>query len=333
MREPVLRELEHLVGDSARGVLLEAIDPAVPHPIRELLLLPVEDFMGEVFFAVGTIAVEGLSQQPLLDVLLLRALVDHLDFGVKLHDDVEEVLVQEWHPHLQPPGHSGLVGAKAVIEVEVLDLAHTLLVQLLAVRRLVEVEVAAELLVGTLTGEHHLHAHRLDLTGEEEEGGARADSGHVVRLEVVNHVLDSVDALLDGEVELVVLRPEHLRHLLGVEKVGGANEADGEGDGGRDALGLAHLHHARRHQGRVEAAGEEDTVGHVGHEALLDGGDQRVAHQGFVEGLGRVRDVEPLGVVVLVELHVLARPVVPGRERLDRLAVLNEAFHFRREPD
>ena len=35
------------------------------------------------------------------------------------------------------PRHGGLVGAQAVEEVEVLDLPHTLLVQLLAIRRLV----------------------------------------------------------------------------------------------------------------------------------------------------------------------------------------------------
>ena len=47
---------------------------------------------------------------------------------------------------LNAPGHHRLVGAQAVVEVQLLDLPHVLGVELLAVRRLVEVEVASKAL-------------------------------------------------------------------------------------------------------------------------------------------------------------------------------------------
>lgn len=49
-----------------------------------------------------------------------------------------------------------------------------------------------------------------------------ADGGHVIRLQVVNNVLDAVDALLNSEVELVVLRSELFGNLAGIMQVGGA---------------------------------------------------------------------------------------------------------------
>jgi hypothetical protein len=98
--------------------------------------------------------------------------------------------------------------------VQVGHLAHALLVQLGAVRRLVEVQVARQRLVGALAAHDHLDAHRLDLAREKEHRGARADGGDVVRLEVVDDVRDGVDALLHREGEAVVLGADEVGHLM-----------------------------------------------------------------------------------------------------------------------
>ena len=47
----------------------------------------------------------------------------------------------------------------------------------LRVRRLVEVQVAAEHLVRPLARQHHLDAHGLDAAGHEVHGRGRADRG------------------------------------------------------------------------------------------------------------------------------------------------------------
>ena len=60
----------------------------------------------------------------------------------------------------------------------------------------VEVEVAAQELVGPLPGQHHLHPQRLDLASHQEHGRAGPDRRHVVGLVVVDHLLDRVDAVL-----------------------------------------------------------------------------------------------------------------------------------------
>jgi hypothetical protein len=65
--------------------------------------------------------------------------------------------------HLESVGHSGLVRAQAVRQVERVHLPDALFVQLLAAGRLVEVQVARHRLVRALTRHDHLHAHRLDL--------------------------------------------------------------------------------------------------------------------------------------------------------------------------
>ena len=75
-------------------------------------------------------------------------------------------------------------------------LAAGLLVELLLVGREVEVEVAAQELVGALPREHHLDAQRLDLARHQKHGRAGPDRRHVVGLVVVDHLLDRVDPVL-----------------------------------------------------------------------------------------------------------------------------------------
>lgn len=60
----------------------------------------------------------------------------------------------------------------------------------------VEVEVTAEELVGAFTGQHHLNPERLDLARHQEHRRAGPYRRHVVRLVVVDDLLDRVDAIL-----------------------------------------------------------------------------------------------------------------------------------------
>mmetsp|Transcript_21869 Transcript_21869/g.73588 ORF Transcript_21869/g.73588 Transcript_21869/m.73588 type:complete len:200 (-) Transcript_21869:868-1467(-) len=196
-------------------MLLEAVNPRVAHAVGELLLLAPEHLLGQVLDALHLVVVKGLAHDPFLEVLGLRALaLGELVVGVGVHDRVQEVLVQKGHAHLEAPGHGSLVGAQAVVHVEHAKLADALLVELAPVGRLVEVEVAREGLVRALPREHHLDAQALDLARQQKHGRPRPNGGHVVRLKVVDHVRDGVDALLHGEDERVVVRAQEVRHAL-----------------------------------------------------------------------------------------------------------------------
>ena len=65
-------------------------------------------------------------------------------------------------------------------------LSHSLTVQLLLVGSLVEVQVASEDLIRSLSGEDHLHTESLYLPGHEEHRCAGSDGGHIVSLNMVN---------------------------------------------------------------------------------------------------------------------------------------------------
>jgi hypothetical protein len=116
--------------------------------------------------------------------------------------------------------HPPMPASQSVKETDT-DLPARLSMQLLLVGRLVEVEVASEELVGALAGDDHLDPEGLDLARHEEHGRARPDYGDVVRLCLVDHVLDGVDVVLNGEVELMVQGAQVLRHLLGRLEVRG----------------------------------------------------------------------------------------------------------------
>ena len=81
--------------------------------------------------------VERRAHEPLLDELRLLARLAQLELGVDRHRRVEHLLVEEGHAHLEAVRHRRLVRAQAVVVVQVEHLAHALLVQLDAVRRLV----------------------------------------------------------------------------------------------------------------------------------------------------------------------------------------------------
>mmetsp|Transcript_19641 Transcript_19641/g.45024 ORF Transcript_19641/g.45024 Transcript_19641/m.45024 type:complete len:533 (+) Transcript_19641:351-1949(+) len=330
--EPLGADAEHVVINHPRAVLLEPVDPVVANAVRELLLLAEEHLLGEVRCAVGSVAVEGLAHGPLLDELGLLTLVDHLVLAVEEHGRVQKVLVEEGHPSLHAPRHCRLVCAQAVELVKVVELAHALLVQLLAGGRLVEVEVPPKLLVGPLSRDDHLDSERLDLAGQDEHGGPRADRRHVVGLEVVDHVLDGVDSLLHSEVELVVVGAELLGDGARVGQVGRPDEADGEGGGHGAALLLAHLDDDGGDERRVEAPREEHAVGHVGHEALVYRRLKVLLQLGEVEGARGLGGLVPVGEVVPGKLARLGAPVVPGGELLHLVALREEALHLAAEP-
>mmetsp|Transcript_22956 Transcript_22956/g.58660 ORF Transcript_22956/g.58660 Transcript_22956/m.58660 type:complete len:622 (+) Transcript_22956:436-2301(+) len=331
----VLRGRELRVRHHALGVRLEPVDPVVAHAVRELLLLPPQHVGGQV----GVLGrVERLAQDVLLDAAAL--LVNHLLLGVQRHGHVQEVAVQEGHARLHAPRHGGLVGAQAVVLVQVLDLAHRLAVELLLGGRLVEVQVAAKHLVRALARQHHLHAQRLDLARHEEHGGGGADGGGVKGLHVVDHVTDGVNALLHGEGELVVVGAQEVSHHARGLEVGGAGQADAErvqlAPHAAVAAQLAGGH--GRHQGGVQAARQQHAEGHVRHQALLHSGLKGLAQHREVQGgggehlgLGLKVRVE-LGVVVALELASLGGVEVARGELLEARAVVLQALHLRGGP-
>ena len=113
--------------------------------------------------------------------------------------------------------------------MKVLDAANTLLVEGFCVGSFVEIQISSENLITTLSAQHHLDTHGLDLAREEVHRCARPNRRHVVGLEMVNHIRNRIESLLDGEDVLVMHGSEVVCGLARGEEVGGVLEPDREG--------------------------------------------------------------------------------------------------------
>lgn len=330
------------------SLVLEGVNPAVADTVTELLFLAPENVVGQVGLDVGLVgSVESLAQDVLLDTLL----GDHLLGRLNTHAGLKELLVQEGNTGFQTPGRGGLVGSQAIRQVQVLDTADSLLVELLTVGSSVEVKVSTEDLVTTLTTENHLDTHSLDLTAEQVHGGGSTDGGDIVSLQVVNDVREGVETVLDGESESMVLGSEELGHLEGRLGIGGTRQTNGEGvqlleggDGGQivgvvnadqlvelSALGLGSLGGLLHTQGftlsdggdqaGVETTGEQDTIGDLSHQTLANRLLERSADDLVVNrGGGNVGRVPPGRLEVASERAGLGVEDVARRESLDLVA-------------
>mmetsp|Transcript_679 Transcript_679/g.1770 ORF Transcript_679/g.1770 Transcript_679/m.1770 type:complete len:406 (+) Transcript_679:818-2035(+) len=238
--------------------------------------------------------------------------------------------------------HGCLVCTQDVPLVKPCGLSHRLLVEFLGVGGLVKVQVASERLVGALSGENHLHSEGLDLPREEIHRDSGSDL--VPRLQVIHHLWHGIDRLLWGEVKLVVVGSQKVRHLPRVRQVWRPLDSDGESV---QALGPVQgvlclalvLGCYGRDQAGVQTSGEQDAEGHVRHQALEDGVDDRLPYLGKVHGVGWnvVLLDKPLGFVPPDEVGLLSGSpgaVVPRREvlvGLDTWGVL-EALHLGSNP-
>mmetsp|Transcript_2417 Transcript_2417/g.9450 ORF Transcript_2417/g.9450 Transcript_2417/m.9450 type:complete len:256 (+) Transcript_2417:880-1647(+) len=162
---------------------------------------------------------------------------------------------------------------------------------------------------------------------------------------MVHDVGKRVQRFFRREVNLVVHGAELVRHLLRVQKVGRALDADAErvhGLGRAEGVGGGRFvpHGDARDERRIQTAGEEHGVRNVRHEAVLDSLHDRLAEL-FIVSLF-CRDVlvvhHPLGVVPPREralgLPGLAHVVVPGGEDLvpRDTGIVDERLHLAGEP-
>ncbi len=332
VHEALVRCGHHPVADLGVGVRLEPIDPAITHAIAELLLLPPQDRIRQVAF-------ERLAQHRFLDpARATGTLPDHLVLRIDAHRHVEEFAVQERHARLHAPGHHRFVGAQAVVVVQRIQLAHQLFVELAGVGRFVEVQVAAEDFVAALTGEHHLYAHRLDPSRQQEHRGGGADGGDVVGFHVADHVGQRIKPFFEGVLETVVDRAERFGGDGSGGQVGRALQANGERVQARppglalvaifDAVaGIACSHGG--YQRGIKTAGQQHAVGHVGHQLPVHGALERFTQCNAisVHAFHRVI-VAPRALVVAGERVGGAVIPVAGRELRGVGAGIHQRFQF-----
>ena len=218
------------------------------------------------------------------------------------------------------------------------EFSHRFVVKFLSVRRFVEIEVSAEYFVGTFAREHHLDAHRLDDASEQIHRSGCAHGGYVVGFDVINHVANGVEALLNGIIYFVVNSSDEVSHLASGGKVGSTFKSHGKRVQTRppsllltlslDASARELIGDSRDNR-RVEATREKHAIRHVAHELTL--------HCIF-EGIAKAVDVRH---IVLNRAVIGPRAVIPTlhgsrcrgvdvtrQERFDFLAVTLERLEF-----
>ena len=82
--------------------------------------------------------------------------------------------------------------------------------ELPGIRRLMEIKISAEQLIGAFARENHFDSHRLDDTGNEVHGGGCPDGGDIVGLQMVHDIRQCIQCLLDREMDLMVDRPDKI---------------------------------------------------------------------------------------------------------------------------
>ena len=103
--------------------------------------------------------------------------------------------------------------------MKVFNAANTLLVEGFCVGSFVEIEISSENLITTLSAQHHLDTHCLDLPTQQVHRGTCTHGGHIVGFKVVDDIGNSVQALLHCEDILVVYGAEIVGDLTGSEEI------------------------------------------------------------------------------------------------------------------
>ena len=90
----------------------------------------------------------------------------------------------------------------------------------LCVGRLVEIQIASEYLVSSFARQHHLDAHRTNDASQQVHGCGCTNRSDIIRLSIVNHIADSIEAFLDGVVHLVVYGSDIIGNLACLSQIG-----------------------------------------------------------------------------------------------------------------
>ena len=208
--------------------------------------------------------------------------------------------------------------------------------EVLGCRGFVEIQIATENLVGTLTAEYHLDTHRLDDTGQQIHGRGGTDGGDVVGLDIVDDIANGVKTFLNGVVDFVVHGTDVVGHQLGLGQVGSTLQTNGKGvQTGPIGFGLRVILDAvlreflgdGRDDGGIESARKQHTIGHIGHELALNSSGQsvsdslntcRIVLHGFI--------LHPVTTVVPLHSWVYAPVIMTWQERLVALTLSFEGF-------
>ena len=92
----------------------------------------------------------------------------------------------------------------------------------------VEVEIAAEDLVGTLAREHHFDSHRLDDASQQVHGRRSTHGGDIVGFDEIDDVADGIKTFLNGIVDFVVNGADMVGYNLGFGEVGSTLQSYGK---------------------------------------------------------------------------------------------------------
>ena len=183
----------------------------------------------------------------------------------------------------------------------------------------------AEQLVADLAGQQDADVGLLvDGLADQIHAHAGADGGDVIGAQQLDHRLQRGAYLIRRHIHLGVVAADIVGHLPRVFQVDGVlAHADGEG---ADGLVGAALRHSAHQRGIQSAAEEEAHLG-IGHQPLLDAGDQLLVNVG-AHGVHIIAAHLLHGGDVPITDELSVCVVVSGRERHDFAADAHKVFRL-----
>ena len=248
----------------------------------------------------------------------------HFERGVDRHHVFHEIEIAKRHARLQRVRGDAAIRAKHVVHIDFVDALLRFLLEFLFVRREIRVLIA-EQLVRNLAREQHADVRVLmDVLAHQIHADARANRRDIVGLQNPDDVAQRADNLLRSHHDLSVIGAQIVRNLLGILEVDCvADHADGVGANRVRQILVCN----GANQRAVEAAAEQKAERNVRVQALDHAERQLLVDllADRVDLIFRIR-LDARQVRILNELAVL--PVVPRRERFDRVAQPNEVLRL-----
>ena len=310
---------EGFIGILPFGIFLEVVYHRMAYCIGESSLFAPQNLIRKV-----TKAFKGMTEQ----IFTLSVFVQ-LHFRIKRHDVFHKIKITEGDSCFQRVDRDAAVSAKHIIHMQLADTLLRLLLKRLGRRRKIRIFVA-EQLVGYFAGEKNPDIGLLmDCLADQVHAHACADGRYVKGAEDLNESVQGGNDLIGRHVDLRMVAADIVGNLLCVFQVDGVlAHTNGESfDRGSRLSGRNGAH-----QGRVQAAREQESHLCICHKPFFHTGNQFFPD--MRTGCFQIITAKRINLCnIAIADHFTVLPVMTGRKRHDPVRKTDQVLRLAGKED